>query len=206
MTPTSVVLTFIILLLLIALHKTLKVCVTSVLCVFHIKFHTSWWNGSKVERRDIPTRIFTQNTEISQAYFLSKKEELAKALCATVAACSQFREHFGGYLQGKCANVNIKVKWICLWRRYIQHTAKRRGCLNGNYKLCILAFTSQCQVQLFVFYKSSVKMATRFSSRPFEEQWAVIPLFDVITSFFSGYMFGAGTTAHRHTRTVIRVP
>ena len=27
-------------------------------------------------------------------------------------------------------------------------------------------------------------------------------LFDVITSFFSGYMFGGGTTAHRHTRTV----
>ena len=31
-------------------------------------------------------------------------------------------------------------------------------------------------------------------------------VFDVITSFFSGYMFGAGTTAHRYTRTVIRVP
>ena len=30
--------------------------------------------------------------------------------------------------------------------------------------------------------------------------------FDVIMSFFSGYMLGAGTTAHRHTRTVIRVP
>ena len=30
--------------------------------------------------------------------------------------------------------------------------------------------------------------------------------FDVITSFFSGYIFGAGTTAHRHPRTVIRVP
>ena len=29
---------------------------------------------------------------------------------------------------------------------------------------------------------------------------------DVITSFFSGYMFGFGTTAHRHPRTVIRVP
>ena len=26
--------------------------------------------------------------------------------------------------------------------------------------------------------------------------------FDVITSLFSGYMFGGGTTAHRHTRTV----
>ena len=35
---------------------------------------------------------------------------------------------------------------------------------------------------------------------------AVSRIFDVITSFFSGYMFGAGTTAHRHTRTVIRVP
>ena len=31
---------------------------------------------------------------------------------------------------------------------------------------------------------------------------AVTLLFDVITSFFSGYMFGGGTTAHRHTRTV----
>ena len=29
-----------------------------------------------------------------------------------------------------------------------------------------------------------------------------ISTFDVITSFFSGYMFGGGTTAHRHTRTV----
>ena len=27
-------------------------------------------------------------------------------------------------------------------------------------------------------------------------------VFEVITSFFSGYMFGAGTTAHRHKRTV----
>ena len=28
--------------------------------------------------------------------------------------------------------------------------------------------------------------------------------FDVIRSFFSGYMFGGGTTAHRHTRTLLR--
>ena len=37
-----------------------------------------------------------------------------------------------------------------------------------------------------------------------EIKWRLIQqFFDVITSFFSGYIFGAGTTAHRHTRTVM---
>ena len=43
-------------------------------------------------------------------------------------------------------------------------------------------------------------------NKSFAKIYVYVRCFDVITSFFSGYMFGAGTTAHRHTRTVIRVP
>ena len=101
MTPTSVVLTFITLFLLIALQKISKVWVASVLGTFHTKFLTRWL---KFERRDIPTPTFTQKSEISQAYFFPRKET---ELCATVTACSQVREHFGGYVLGKCTNVNV---------------------------------------------------------------------------------------------------
>jgi len=61
----------------------------------------------KCERMDIPTLTFTQKTEISQAYFFPRKKI---ELCATVTAGSQVGEHFGGYVRGKCTNVNVKVK------------------------------------------------------------------------------------------------
>ena len=59
------------------------------------------------ERWDIPTPTFTQKTEISLAYFFPRKKT---ELCATVAACSQVQEHFGGYGRGEMYKCECKSK------------------------------------------------------------------------------------------------